>query len=109
MVFHLRHAPPSPRPSQGAQHPDPETLYVDQRALRVDRSGQLAGMSEGAQSCYKHGCSPVVGVVISSVGVPFLQGDSAGEGKSQQHTHHGVWEGEWSVECGGGSVMWNVV
>ena len=46
-------------------------------------------------------CSPVVGVLISSVGVPFLQGDSAGEGKSQQHTHHGVWEGEWSVECGG--------
>lgn len=51
-------------------------------------------------------CAPVVvvgvlisrvGVLISRVGVPFLQGDSAGEGKSQQHTHHGVWEGEWGV------------
>ena len=56
-------------------------------------------------------CSPVVGVLISSVGVPSLQGDSVGEGKSQQHTHHGVWEGEWGVGCGGsviGSVVWGL-
>ena len=46
-------------------------------------------------------CSPVVGVLISSVGVPSLQGDSVGEGKSQQHTHHGVWEGECGVGCDG--------
>ena len=45
----------------------------------------------------------MVGVLISSVGVPSLQGDSVGEGKSQQHTHHGVWEGEWGVGCG---VWW---
>ena len=43
----------------------------------------------------------MVGVLISSVGVPSLQGDSVGEGKSQQHTHHGVWEGEWGVGCDG--------
>ena len=47
----------------------------------------------------------MVGVLISSVGVPSLQGDSVGEGKSQQHTHHGVWEGEWGV---GSWVWWGV-
>ena len=60
----------------------------------------------------------MVGVLISSVGVPSLQGDSVGEGKSQQHTHHGVWEGECGVGCDGewggvlgvvGSVVCDVV
>ena len=49
-------------------------------------------------------CSPVVGVLISSVGVPSLQGDSVGEGKSQQQTHHG--DGEWGAVWSG---VWGVV
>ena len=34
-------------PPQGAQQPDPETLYVDQRALRVDRLAQWGGGGGG--------------------------------------------------------------